>query len=302
MDTRKFKQEVYMVIKHAQDCPNNDLKALADVCQLSINELMLRFDYIDDEQLLRGLQFSRGGQHSAPLMVFFDNARITARGIDYIEQYEKTSMPVLQEVEKPTVFVSYKWREGDAFADSLEKKLSPCAIVKRDKNDVKPWGSIREFMSTIRDQDFIVALIGEEYIKSIPCMFEMTELMKERDWRRRVMFVVPDESLYGNEMKTGIIEYWQDKYSSLNNEANRLTPETMGLHTDIMRKVSAIIHDITVFLDAISDSRNPKLWDAFDCIIDRIRQHQVALVHESTPEEALAVKAKRDKDIEDLLN
>ena len=95
--------------------------------------------------------------------------------------------------KKPTVFISYNWNSA-LIAEEIENKLIPYAEIKRDKTSVRPWGDLQTFMSSIRDQDFAVLIISDAYLKSDACLFEVMELMKERRWDDRVMYVVTDDA------------------------------------------------------------------------------------------------------------
>ena len=79
-----------------------------------------------------------------------------------------------------TIFLSYNWHDGE-IADRIDKYLSgrPEITVKRDVRDIGAWKSIREFMESIRNQDYAVLIVSDSYLKSKNCMFEVMEIMKE---------------------------------------------------------------------------------------------------------------------------
>lgn len=80
--------------------------------------------------------------------------------------------------KKPTLFISYNWGSEEN-AIKIEAALSECADIKRDKKSIKPWGNLVEFMNSIREQDFAVLIISDAYLKSVNCMYEVTQLMKD---------------------------------------------------------------------------------------------------------------------------
>ena len=88
-----------------------------------------------------------------------------------------------------TVFLSYNWHDGGT-ADKIDKHLSrvPGISVKRDVRDIGAWKSIRDFMKSIRQQDYAVLIINDSYLKSKNCMFEVTGQSKVRSANKQVDF------------------------------------------------------------------------------------------------------------------
>ena len=78
-----------------------------------------------------------------------------------------------------TVFLSYCWADTEK-ANVIDDYLKSHKIkVARDVRDIRNWQSLKEFMRGIRNQDYAVLLISDSYLKSINCMFEVLEIMKE---------------------------------------------------------------------------------------------------------------------------
>ncbi len=75
--------------------------------------------------------------------------------------------------------------------------------MKRDVRDIGAWKSIREFMTNIREQDYAVLIVSDLYLKvsdlylkSRNCMFEVTEVMKERAYGKRIFPAVVECGIY----------------------------------------------------------------------------------------------------------
>lgn len=85
------------------------------------------------------------------------------------------------------IFLSYNWHDGET-ADRIDRHLSKIQgiTVKRDVRDIGVWKSIREFMEGIRQQDYAVLIVSDSYLRSKNCMFEATEMMKEREYADRI--------------------------------------------------------------------------------------------------------------------
>lgn len=96
-----------------------------------------------------------------------------------------------------TIFLSYSWNDTDV-ANSIDEYLSKNAnvSVKRDIRDIGVWKSIREFMESIREQDYAVLVISDTYLKSSNCMFEVMEIMKEKRYENRIFPAVVNKTIY----------------------------------------------------------------------------------------------------------
>ena len=271
MTTNEYKQQVYRVMTAVLEMPDKNGRVVAEKCGLPLTELWTTLEFIHTQGLLNGLRVQHGGQGKAPIMVFYDTAQRTLKGMEFMEQFETQGIPHLHDSERPTVFISYNQGSASDFVNELEKRLAICADVKRDKTTMDPWDSFSEFMRSIRKQDFAVLVITDAYLKSIPCMFEVSELMKDDNWKQRVMFAVLDTSLYSAGADT-YIRYWQDKKEELNRKAKGIDPVNMAPITADLKKVVAIQQCFGDFFMSVCDSDNPKPYLVIEAIIDRIRK------------------------------
>lgn len=96
-----------------------------------------------------------------------------------------------------SLFISYN-REQKDFADKIESSVRTVCPILRDTNDIAPWGSIEEFMNRIRQAEYAVLLISDEYLKSINCMYEACQLYKDVNWKARTMYVVLGKYTYSS--------------------------------------------------------------------------------------------------------
>lgn len=270
MNVQEYKQTVYRVIVAVLKMPDAGPKVLAEKCGISVADFYEILDFAQNEGLISGIRFAYGGQGRTPAVAFFDTAQRTMKGLEFLNQFETTGMPQIQGTERPTVFISYNQRSGRDLADSLEKDLASCATVIRDKKTMGAWDSFSGFMKNIRKQDFAIMVISPDYLRSEACMFEVSELMKDDNWRQKVMFAVLDSSIYSNGPDE-YIRYWQDQEKELNEKAKSIDAKNMLPITSSLDKVIDIQRCFGAFYEAICDSNNPQLWDIKDRIVDRIR-------------------------------
>ena len=170
---------------------------------------------------------------------------------------------------KIKVFISYNQKTGTEFVEALEKKIYGKATVVRDKNDITSWGSITEFMQSIRDKDFVVSVITEDYLKSNACMYEMILFMREKNWKQRIIPAVLDASIYSN--KTEYIKYWLDQKDRIETKVKDNTDTVMirAVATDADR-IDKICAEIDDFLEFVLDSKNPSIYTVLDEIEKRV--------------------------------
>lgn len=269
MTTNEFKQQVYRVMVTVLAIPDADQKIVADICGLSLLELSNALEFADTEGLLSGLRILPDDLGKEPIFIY-DRAQRTLKGLDFMGQFEAEGVPHITGDERPTVFISYNQASASSFADSLQARLKTCATVVRDKTSMNDWESFTSFMKSIRKQDFAVLAITPEYLRSIACMYEVSELLKDENWRDKVMFAVIDSSIYSTPVSE-FLTFWQDKEKDLREQANKLDPENMSLVADDLNKVITIKLCFNRFYDAVRDSNNPMPWDIIHAVIQRIK-------------------------------
>jgi tetratricopeptide (TPR) repeat protein len=131
----------------------------------------------------------------------------------------------------PTIFLSYAWANVDT-ADSIDKDLESIGIqLKRDIRDLGYRSSIKEFMQQIGKSDFVLMIISAEYLQSVNCMYEVTELLNTHEFEKRILPVIVDNAAhifkpFGQEF---YYDYWLNETKKANKlkrkHANEVTVE-----------------------------------------------------------------------------
>lgn len=174
-----------------------------------------------------------------------------------------------------SLFISYN-REQKDFADKIESSVRTVCPVLRDTNDIASWGSIEEFMNRIRQVEYAVLLISDEYLKSVNCMYEACQLYRDVNWKSRRMYVVlgnADQKVYVVANHEQYIQYWQDKKAALEEQKKRLPGESIDSITAEIKRVSEILLLLGEFLKDIRDTNNPQpknTEEAIEAIINFI--------------------------------
>ena len=95
--------------------------------------------------------------------------------------------------KKPSVFISYSSKNKE-YADYIDKVFQKNGItLTRDIRDVAFKESFKEFMQRIRDTNFAILVISDDFLKSRNCMYEVVEFLKEKDFKEKLLPVVLDD-------------------------------------------------------------------------------------------------------------
>lgn len=161
-----------------------------------------------------------------------------------------------------TIFLSYNWHDGE-IADRIDRHLSRLhgITVKRDVRDIGTWKSIREFMKSIRQQEYAVLIVSDLYLKSKNCMFEVTEVMKEQAYADKIFPAVMEHSVYDPLARVKYIKYWQQECEKLEIAIKGMDPSTTVELAADLRRYKSISSSMGEFLDLVSDMNNPDIQD-----------------------------------------
>ncbi len=114
----------------------------------------------------------------------------------------------INEFVNKNIFLSY-CQVDSCIADILEEEMNPKlrnVNISRDIRDVKYKESFTEFMHSIGTHDFVISIISDKYLKSRNCMYEIIEVMRDRNFNEKLLFItISDDD----------IKYYKDKGSSI---------------------------------------------------------------------------------------
>lgn len=187
-------------------------------------------------------------------------------------------------MEKPTVFISYK-RDKGYIANNLEKTIGGRAEIKRDIKEIGAWESITSFMNSIRKQDFAILVISDNYLKSVACMYEVMQLLKDDDWLdKTIIMLAEDINIFGTKEQLIYIKYWNEEYNNIAELIKSLPPESVSSQSEDLKKISRIKDEIGSFLHIISD-RNIPVEDVYEQINIRLAKQAASKVEKDNSEE-----------------
>ena len=163
------------------------------------------------------------------------------------------------------VFLSYAWKDED-LANSIDAMFADAGITLiRDKREIVYRDSIKEFMKKIRFNDYVILVISNDYLKSENCMYEISELTKDENYKTRILPIVKNNAgIFDPIGRNSYVIYWQDKYKNLYADSEKIDPlSRSGIISELIR-YERIMRDLPVFLQNISDMNMIKCEEIID--------------------------------------
>jgi len=175
--------------------------------------------------------------------------------------------------DEHSIFLSYCWNDTER-ANIIDEYLRKKGIeVTRDIRGVDNWQSLKDFMQTIRENDFAVLLISDSYLKSVNCMYEVLGIMKEVEYRKRIFPAIIDTNIYSTEEQIKYVKYWEERVEVLKKNLMGLG-YTNGLALgQELKKSEDIARSIAEFLVNIADMKNPDIDNVHEVIYQRIQMY-----------------------------
>jgi hypothetical protein len=175
--------------------------------------------------------------------------------IDNITNNNQESNKIEEDNKEPKIFLSYSHKDKE-IADRVDKFfLTKNIQLTRDVRDALPYSSLKKFMDTIRDHDYVILLISDAYLKSINCMYEVIQFIQERNYIDRTFpIVIDNEATIFDHSKHGkYIRYWQIKYKEFGDEIKTLQYAGISPLHEELEKINKIQSNIGEFLNKITD-------------------------------------------------
>lgn len=178
-----------------------------------------------------------------------------------------------------TIFLSYCSVDSDV-ADVVESglinRLGDKVHLSRYTRDVHYRDSFKEFMDGVRDYDYVLAIVSDSYLKSSGCLYEIGEVLKERDYKERLHFVVlreSDEQYYTNldvdvaakvfsaNDRMQYLMFWQKKYQEHLKAIEQLADNESQIseRKELARIRRILDYDLPTFMEYLNEHRGARL-------------------------------------------
>lgn len=185
-----------------------------------------------------------------------------------------------EQVKNQKIFISYCWNDL-AFADLIDNDFKNMGYsLTRDVRDIEFKDSIKDFMRTIGKHDFVISIVSDKYLKSVNCMYEISEVMRSREYKEKMLLVILNDSdrkflssltevpskfaadIYSFEQRIGYISYWEEKEAAYSEMIQKITQDTNKIEPlQELKRIKNISNNVSEFLSDISDWNNTNLSD-----------------------------------------
>jgi hypothetical protein len=180
-----------------------------------------------------------------------------------------------------SVYISYSWgaEKKHPIVDELLAALDAKGIeVKRDRNEINPYDSIRAYMDDLAEGGAIILVLSEEYFKSPNCMYELREiyLNNRKEFRKRIFPVVLEGTKFHRAAdRIPYIKFWVEETATLNAKLSSVSREDLSAvshnelrdYADFRRMIDDLLALIS---DMCSPTQEEHLKTGFSALIERI--------------------------------
>jgi hypothetical protein len=238
------------------------------------------------------------------------NNEVTKHLVDYIREYLEDVISDIDEnieasegeKDEKKIFISYSWSDKK-IADIIDKDFLELGFnLTRDERDLRFKDSIKQFMQSIGKHDYVIMLISDSYLKSENCMYEVLEVMRDREYKQKMLMVVLSDddkkylnnhnekingdlqlsepkigaNIYSTKGRIGYIAYWEEKEKELEVSVSLIRAEINKIQPlNELKRINNISRDIGDFLGELSDWKGIPLRELkennYESILNEIR-------------------------------
>lgn len=163
------------------------------------------------------------------------------------------------------IFISYAWGDKNEKGESREDIVdelydsltSKGFTVIRDKVSLGYGGRISSFMDRIGRGKYVVVVISDKYLKSEFCMYEILELVKNKNYSDRIFpIILSDANIFDEIQRLEYLDYWSAKKNSLQKRIRNLQElqDATAAHAKLKQydDIREIIGEFTSFIKDVN--------------------------------------------------
>ncbi len=150
------------------------------------------------------------------------------------------------------IFLSYSWQNKNE-AEIINNYLSAEGYkILIDDRNVRYKDNLETFCSSIRECNYAITLISDAYLKSVWCMREVLELMKDIQFDKKVLPIIIDNTpIFTEEERATYVEYWQNKFNKLKKKADNLEHSHSIPLSTTLKLLGYISYEISSFTSLV---------------------------------------------------
>ena len=200
--------------------------------------------------------------------------------IDMMNQAGMEEAKNIKDEELKPVYISYSWeKNSDNIVNHFCCVLDHFGITyKRDKKDCHYTDNIKEFMDSIGNGDIIVVVFSRQYMLSRNCMYELSKIKQQENWKDKVLPVVVDDSIRERTFYIELVKHWKTEKESLEKDIEELKAideNSAAPLEDELREANDIFNflpELKRYVDWVNaESLNNLSSTNFKVLIDKIK-------------------------------
>lgn len=148
------------------------------------------------------------------------------------------------------ICISYNWNDV-LVVERIDKYFQKENIILvRDVRDLEYGTSIEEFAKRMRRGEYAICVISSHYLKSINCMYEMVQLLKDDEFlEEKFCPILVDSSFSRGELSEEEIEnyanYWLEKINKQNELIDKISDNALKMRPiEHLKKIQEIYKEI----------------------------------------------------------
>ena len=248
-------------------------------CSFEIKEDKIK-KFLDADVNFECKRFKYGESQLAYIYVHKSKELIRTDNIAYELNSRNEAVPLMPK----KVFLSYCEHDCDIaniIQSKIENRLGHKVYVSRYTKDLRYKQSLSRFMESVEDHDYVISVISDKYLKSDGCMYEISELMRDRKYYDKLLFVILSEKdicyykskVELEDIKADIysinrfkyIGYWQDKKKEIDSIVNNIADPSFAVEaTEESKKIGIILLTIGEFIEKLKDGIGIRLMEMID--------------------------------------
>ncbi|MBI9065117.1 MAG: tetratricopeptide repeat protein [Marinilabiliaceae bacterium] len=202
--------------------------------------------------------------------------------------------------DNPKIFIAY-CRDNKNKADEIDNDFKKVGIsLTRDIRDAEQKTNLKEYLSSVRVQDYMLMLISDSFLKSVSCMFELLEVFKEKGFKNRILqIILGNADIFTLKGKLSYIQFWENEYAELSILARNSSPKNLGAITNKLKELDFLCKQIGEFLEFLSN----ELSVSFPLLKMKNYKHILDFVDysdSSKKEELLRITSIEDEEVQDI--
>lgn len=122
------------------------------------------------------------------------------------------------------IFISYNHKDME-YIDIIDDFFKMKGFnLTRDIRDLKYTDNIEDFMKKIREHDFFILFLSENYFKSVNCMKELFLAINDIEFQKKVLPIVKEDSFYSEDTTLEIYKYWAQQVKKFEEKLKGIDP------------------------------------------------------------------------------